>query len=406
MPRFSYKGRNAQGVPVEGEIESASADAVADHLATIGVTPVDIHPAASARRSLSFFAPRIGPDDIMLFSRQMYTLMKAGVPILQALTGLQQSTGNPSFARVIGEIRETLDRGQELSEGLRLHPDLFSPFYVSMIRVGEMTGMLDEIFLRMFHQLEFEKNMREQVRAAIRYPTFVLFAMAIAVAIINLFVIPAFAKVYAGFRVELPLMTRILIGVSNFFVNWWPLLLSLIAGSALFFRSWISTSGGKYQWDALKLRLPLAGPILFKISLAKFSRSFALASRSGVPVVEGFAAVAQVLDNDFMARRVIGMREGLQRGESISRAATEAGVFTPIVLQMITVGEETGELDNMMQEVAEFYEREIDYALKSLSEKIEPILILGLAVLVLILALGVFLPIWDLGRVMLHRSAS
>ncbi len=403
MPRFSYKGRNAQGVQVEGAIESVSADAVADHLATIGVTPVDIHPAVSARRSLSLFAPRIGPDDIMLFSRQMHTLMKAGVPILQALTGLQQSTGNSSFARVIGEIRETLDRGQELSEGLRLHPDLFSAFYVSMIRVGEMTGMLDEIFLRMFHQLEFEKNMREQVRAAIRYPAFVLFAMTIAVAIINLFVIPSFAKVYAGFRVELPLMTRILIGVSNFFVTWWPLLLSLIAGSALFFRSWISTSGGKYQWDALKLRLPLAGTILFKISLAKFSRSFALASRSGVPVVEGFAAVAQVLDNDFMSRRVIGMRERLQRGESISRAATEAGVFTPIVLQMITVGEETGELDTMMQEVAEFYEREIDFALKSLSEKIEPILILGLAVLVLILALGVFLPIWDLGRVMLHR---
>ncbi len=405
MPRFSYRGRDAKGMAVEGLVEIANADAVADLLAGMSVTPIDIRPAGgiAARERFTLFSPKIELDDVMLFSHQMYTLLKAGVPILNALSGLQQSTRNRALAKVIAEIREALDRGHELSDALRRHPKVFSPFYVSMIRVGEMTGTLDEIFLRMFHQLEFEKETKEQVRAALRYPSFVLIAMALALTIINLFVIPAFAKVYAGFRVQLPLMTLILIGVSAFFVRWWPLVLALAVGAALFFRGWVSTSGGKYQWDALKLRLPVVGPILFRISLAKFSRSFALASRSGVPIIDGFTAVAQVMDNDYMSKHVLTMRDGLQRGESISRTAAEAGIFTPVVLQMISVGEETGELDSMMQEVAEYYEREINYSLKSLSEKIEPILIVGLAILVLILALGVFLPIWDLGRVMLHR---
>ncbi|HQT26320.1 MAG TPA: type II secretion system F family protein [Burkholderiales bacterium] len=405
MPRFSYRGRDAKGMAVEGLVEIANADAVADLLAGMSVTPIDIRPAGgiAARERFTLFSPKIELDDVMLFSHQMYTLLKAGVPILNALSGLQQSTRNRALAKVIAEIREALDRGHELSDALRRHPKVFSPFYVSMIRVGEMTGTLDEIFLRMFHQLEFEKETKEQVRAALRYPSFVLIAMALALTIINLFVIPAFAKVYAGFRVQLPLMTLILIGVSAFFVRWWPLVLALAVGAALFFRGWVSTSGGKYQWDALKLRLPVVGPILFRISLAKFSRSFALASRSGVPIIDGFTAVAQVMDNDYMSKHVLTMRDGLQRGESISRTAAEAGIFTPVVLQMISVGEETGELDSMMQEVAEYYEREINYSLKSLSEKIEPILIVGLAIPVLILALGVFLPIWDLGRVMLHR---
>ena len=219
----------------------------------------------------------------------------------------------------------------------------------------------------------------------------------------NIFVIPAFAGVYKGFKTELPLMTKILIGFSNFMVHNWPLLLVILVLAVIGIRSYLATSVGRYQWDRYKLRLPIAGPIMLKGTLARFARSFALAFKSGVPVVEGLRVVAQVVNNVYIAGRVEHMRDGVERGESILRTATSAGVFTPVVQQMIAVGEETGELDDMMLEVAQMYERDVEYEVKTLSETIEPILIIGLGILVLILALGVFLPIWDLGKAAMSK---
>ncbi|MDP2786438.1 MAG: type II secretion system F family protein, partial [Sulfurimicrobium sp.] len=286
---------------------------------------------------------------------------------------------------------------------MRRHPDVFNPFYVSMVRVGEATGMLEEIFLRLFYYIEFEKSTKDKIKAAMRYPTFVIIAMVVAIGIINLFVIPAFAKVYAGFNAELPLMTRILVASSNFTVQYWPLMLMILAGAFYGFRLYVATPVGRYQWDRLKLRLPVVGSIIEKATLSRFARSYALTSRSGVPIVQGLSVVAQVVDNDFMAKKIDGIREGVERGDSILRTAAASRVFTPVVLQMIAVGEETGELDDLMQEIAEMYEREVAYEVDNLSAKIEPILIVGLGVLVLILALGIFLPIWDLGKVALHK---
>jgi MSHA biogenesis protein MshG len=216
-------------------------------------------------------------------------------------------------------------------------------------------------------------------------------------------VIPAFAKVYAGFNAQLPLMTQLLIAGSNFTVRFWPLLLLLAISTVAGFKFYIRTRDGKYQWDKFKLRLPIAGKIMLKATLARFARSFALSSKSGVPIVQGLGVVAQVADNDYIAERIDQMRESIERGDSVLRAAVAAGVFTPVVLQMIAVGEETGELDDLMQEVAEMYDREVDYEVKTLGAQIEPILIVGLGILVLILALGVFLPIWDLGKAAMHK---
>jgi MSHA biogenesis protein MshG len=349
------------------------------------------------------FEEKVRPMDVQLFSRQMYTLLKSGVPIFRGLAGLQESAINKSFAKVLQDIRESLDSGRELSASMRRHSDVFSSFYVSMVRVGEMTGRLDEIFLRLFNHLEFERDMRERVKTALRYPSFVVAAMIIAIVVINIFVIPAFSKVYAGFKAELPIMTKLLIASSNFMVNYWPLLLVVSAGAAMAFRLYIGTVGGRYKWDRLKLRMPLAGPIIQKGTLARFARSFALASRSGVPIVQGLSVVAQVVDNAYIAGRIEQMRDGVERGESVLRTAVTTGVFTPIVLQMIAVGEETGEIDDLMEEIAGMYEREVEYEVKTLSAKIEPILLIGLGILVLVLALGIFLPIWDLGKAAFNR---
>jgi MSHA biogenesis protein MshG len=404
MAVYAYRGRNPRGEVVQGRLEGSDSSAVADHLLHTGVTPIDIQLSGAREATLprpggGFLAPPITLVEIMLFSRQMYTLLKAGVPILRALAGLQESATNPALKAVIDDLRTSLDSGRELSAAMRRHPRVFTPFYVNLVRVGESTGLLDTVFLRLFEHLEFEKEIRDRIKGALRYPAFVIVAMVVALAIVNVVVIPAFAKVFAGFNAPLPLMTRIVIGVSNFTVSYWPLILALVAGAVLAFSAWRSTPAGKYRWDKLKLRIPIAGKIILKATLARFARSFSLAIKSGVPVVQGLTNVAGVVDNDYIARRIEQMRDGVERGESVLRTAATAGVFTPVVLQMIAVGDETGELDDLLLEVAELYDREVDYEVKTLATQIEPILIVFLGIIVTILALAVFLPMWDLASV-------
>jgi MSHA biogenesis protein MshG len=409
LPFFAYKGRNARGELMQGVLEGADSGAVADQLFSTGVTPIEITVTtkASTNREDSLWErlteKKVTHMDVQLFSRQMFTLLKSGVPIMRGLAGLQESAISKSFGKVIKDLRDSLDSGRELSSAMRRHPTVFTPFYLSMIRVGEMTGRLDEVFLRLFDHMEFDRDMRERVKTALRYPSFVVFAMLAAMVIVNIFVIPAFAKVFASFNAQLPLMTRILIATSDFSVHYWPLLAVLVAAGAFGFRSWIRTTSGRYEWDKFKLRIPVAGKIILKATLARFARSFSLSARSGVPIVQALTVVGQTVDNAYLTARVEQMRDGVERGESILRTAAAANVFTPVVLQMIAVGEESGSLDDLMDEIAQMYEREVDYELKTLSAQIEPILIAFLGVMVLVLALGIFLPIWDLGKAALHR---
>jgi len=408
MPAFSYKARDANGKLVQGVLEGADSGVIATQLFSLGITPLEIVPGAMPTQAAPdvfarLFRERVKPLDVMLFSRQMYTLIKSGVPIMRALSGLQESTTNKTFAEVIADVRESLDAGRELAPSLARQPSAFSPFYVSMVRVGETTGRLEEIFLRMFEHIEFERFMREQVKAAVRYPLIVIVAISIALVIINLVVIPQFAQVYANLKAPLPMVTRVVIGFSNFMVAYWPLLLLGLAGGVVAIRSWIRTTAGRLAWDERKLRFPIAGKIVLKATLARFARSFALAARSGVPIVQALTNVAQTVDNTFVAQKIEKMRENVERGDSVLRAGTTAGVFTPIVLQMIAVGEETGAIDDMMDEVADLYQRDVEYELKTLSSQIEPVLIVALGVLVLVVALAVYLPMWDLGKTMLDR---
>jgi MSHA biogenesis protein MshG len=328
----------------------------------------------------------------------MYTLLKAGVPILKSLGALQESATQPAFADLLQDVRPSLDTGRDLSTALRRHPKVFSPFYVSMVRVGELTGALEEVFLRLFNHLEFEREIKNQVTQALRYPAFVIAVMAIALVIINIFVIPAFARIFANFKAELPLMTKVLLAFSNFMVTYWPALLGVAIGAFVLFRVWVGTPAGRYLWDRFKLRIPVAGKIVLKATLARFARSLSMALKSGVPIVQALSVVEQVVDNTYIGQRIEQIRDGVERGETLLRTTVTTGVFTPVVLQMISIGEESGELDDLLREVAEMYQREVEYELKTFSAQIEPILIVLLGVLVLVLALGVFLPMWDLGR--------
>lgn len=412
MAVFAWRGRNQRGESVQGQLEAMTENGVADQLIAMGVSPVQISVAQAQAQTTpdNWFARMnrkpVVVEDILIFSRQMYTLNKAGVPILRAFAGLEASSTKPAMVDMLKDIRSSLDQGRELSASLARHLDVFGAFYISMIRVGEMTGRLTEVFLRLNEHLEFERDVRERIKQALRYPMFVMIAMAVAIVILNIFVIPVFAKVFAGFNAELPLITRGLLGFSAWMIAWWPLLIGGIIGTVMLVRAHLRTAEGRYKWDARKLKLPIVGEIIMKATLARFARSFALSSQSGVPLVQALTVVAQTVDNAFIGSRIEQMRDGIERGESISRCAAATGVFTPVVLQMINVGEETGELDNLLFEIADMYERETDYHIKGLSAAIEPVLLAVIGVLVLLLALGVFLPLWDLGSAAQGRGGS
>lgn len=411
MPYFAYKGRNSGGELMQGVLEAADENAVASQLMGSGVIPVSIAPTKAAAGGgkgadgdwiAKLTEKKPTSIDVQLFSRQLYTLLKSGVPIMKGLAGLQESAISKSFGRVIGDLRESLDAGRELSAAMAKHPKVFDNFYLSMVRVGEMTGRLDEVMLRLFDHLEFERDMKNRVKSATRYPTFVMIAMALAMIVVNVFVIPQFVKVFESFKAELPLMTRILIASSKFTIDYWSVLLVGAIGGFFGFKSWTKTAQGLLTWDRYKLKFPIAGKIIHKATMARFARSFALSSKSGVPIVHALTVVSQTVDNAYLCKQIETMRDSVERGDSILRTSLAAGIFTPIVLQMIAVGEESGSLDDLMDEIAAMYEREVDYELKTLSAQIEPIMITFLGAMVLVLALGIFMPIWNLGKAAMH----
>jgi MSHA biogenesis protein MshG len=401
MPLFEYKGRTEDGMVVTGVQEAADADALGAALIGTRITPVEIKPKKTGAVAINLFEEKITSLEVMIFSKQMYTLLKAGIPIMRALSGIQSSVGNPKLAQVVGQLRVSLDSGRELSVAMTEHPKVFDSFYISMIRVGETTGNLDNIFLRLSEHIEFDRFMRGQIKSALQYPMFVLTAMAIAIVVINVMVIPQFEKVFASMHADLPLITKMLIAFSNFMRNYWFVLIGMIAAAGWSFKTYVKTASGRSNWDRIKMRIPIAGKIIFKGTMARFARSFALSTRSGLPILSALRLVSQTVENDYISAKILSMSAGIERGETILRTATQTGVFNSLVLQMIAVGEESGSLDTLMQEVADMYQADVEYDVKTLGAQIEPILIVFLGVLVLILALGVFLPIWDMSSVML-----
>ncbi|WP_376690400.1 type II secretion system F family protein [Wenzhouxiangella sp. EGI_FJ10409] len=403
MSAFQWRGRNARGQLVDGRVEADSTDAVAQQLMRLDITPIEIESAPEQGPDRPGLGQRLGLDkpsinDLILFTRQMYTLTKAGVPIIHGLRNVSESTRNPQLRGAIEDVVDALESGRDLASGLAQNPKVFPPMFVSLVRVGENSGNLEQAFSQLTDYLELERDFKARLKQALRYPAMVIAAMFIAVAILMTFVIPTFADFFANFNAELPLPTRIIIGASNFTADWWWIILLAIGGGLIGFRAWIRTDNGRYRWDRLKLRFPVVGNILFQGTMARFARTFAMTYRSGVPLIQGLTLTARSVENEYIGQAINDMRTGVERGESLSRTAAATGLFSPLVLQMLGIGEETGDVDAMLTETAEYYEREVDYDLRNLSAYIEPILLVFLAILVLILALGVFLPMWDVGR--------
>lgn len=406
MPIFWYSGRDRNGAKVEAEREATNADALLLRLQEDEIIPLQIEERSPSIQSTSATikwpwqaAKTIPLVDLIMFSRQMFSLMKSGVPILRAMAGLADSAHRPQLKSTLHEVGDDLSAGNELAVALGKHPDIFSALYISLIHVGENTGRLDLAFEQIAKYLEIEFITRQRISSAMRYPIIVLVVMAIAMVIMNIFVIPAFSGLFAAFNGELPLPTQLIIATSNFFVAMWPLLLLATIVGIITLQRWIKTERGKLQWDGWKIRWPIIGKIFYEATLARFARAFATCQRAGVPISVAMGIVANAVDNAYIGDKIRAMREGIERGESISKTAQHSALFSPLVMQMLIVGEETGQIDQLMDEVADFYEREVDYNLRTLSDAIQPILIIALGAMVLVLALGIFLPMWKLASV-------
>ena len=400
MAQFSYTARKPSGELTSGVLEATDALTVAQILAGRSFTPIKITENSQAETAelsqISFLTPHVTLDDLVIFSRQMYSLAKSGIPILRAVKGLADTTSSQRMSLALNDVANQLERGRTLSSALNKHNQVFGRLFVSIVHVGENTGKLDDAFLQLSFYLEREQETRKQIKAATRYPMFVMIAIVIALVIMNMVVIPIFADMFKSLGAELPLMTRILLATSDFFITKWPYLLVGMALMSVLLVRYLRTENGRYKWDRTKLKLPLVGSIFERTLLGRFARSFSMMLVSGVPLTSALNLVAEAVNNAFMAERILSMRKNIEKGESLSRVASSSKMFTPLVLQMINVGEETGRVDELLAEVAEFYEREVDYDLKSLTSKIEPLLISIVAGMVLVLALGIFTPMWDM----------
>lgn len=346
-------------------------------------------------------AIKVSDTELQLLTRELHALVKAGVPLTRSLDILTSSTVNPDLAAALTRVGQTLGKGQDFSTALEqeaARTGLFSPFYVSIIRIGEGTGRLQECLLRLSQHLQFLRTTREQLQAAIRYPAFVILAAVAAVVLINIFVIPQFERVFRGLNAELPLLTRLLLGTSRFFTGYWPLLLLAAAGAYVAVQRWLASPRGAIAWSHWQLKLPIAGELIDRACLARFCTSFAVSLRSGVPLTQALGIVADNVGNHRFAMAIRDMRGHVEHGDSVRVAASRVGVFPNSLLQVIAVGEETGALSELLEEIGSHYQSEVEYQLSRLTARLEPILIAVLGVVVLVLALGVFLPMWELGR--------
>ncbi len=334
--------------------------------------------------------------DLVLFARQMYSITKAGLPLLRGLRGLAQSTHNVMLRDALHDVLQSLESGRDFASSLARHAEIFPPLFLSMVRVGESTGTLDAAFLRLCEYLSQDQDVQDRVKAAIRYPLIVMVVIGIAIAVITIFVIPNFAPLFAVLGNDIPWPTRVIMGTSNFVRHHGVALIVSGVLGCFGLKRYLNTPEGRFRWDRVKLKVPVLGELLHQSVLSRVTRSLAISLSAGLPMIQALTLLSRAAGNEYLAERLLHIRNAVERGDSLSRAASAAGIFPPLVLQMVAVGEETGELTNLLEEVSGFYQREVDYRLRNLAAMIEPILIVAVGGMVLILALGVFLPMWNM----------
>lgn len=398
MPNYRYEGRDKFSKPVSGIMSAEDENAVAVKLEQLGFVPLAITETKEVSRVAQFLSPsvRIKFSDLNMFTRQLATLQKAGLPILLSLGALRQQTQNKILKEVIAQVIRDIESGTNLSGALGKYPLIFNSLYVNMVASGEASGRLDSVLERLATLSEHDEAIRLRIKSATRYPMIVVAAMVIGFIILTTLVVPRYAKIYEQYTTALPLPTQILLGINYAVTKLWWLL--IITGAAIYFlfKRYINTKSGRIFWDGFKLKVPIFGPLLLKLSISRFTRITGTLMRSGIPVLKILDISSGSTGNEVISQAIINIKNNVAEGKGMSEPMKVSGFFPPIVTQMVAVGEETGKLDDLLIHVSDYYDEQVDYTVNNLTSLIEPILIFVLGLGVLFMALGIFLPMWNL----------
>ena len=397
MTVFDYRVRDRKGDIVTGTLEGESVQAVADRLRQMGLTPVDVKQHGTGLKMEIVLRPgHVDMKDLAIFARQFATMVNAGLPILRCVAVLADQTESPELAKVLRKVRTDVEQGTSLTAALARHPKTFSNLFVAMIRTGETTGALGEVLEELAKQIEKETTLRGKVKSAMTYPIAVVGLVLVIMAAMLLLVVPQFKSIYAELNAPLPLPTRLLLAASTFVqAAWWILLLAAVGG-AVALRRWIKTSAGRLRWDQLKISAPLIGSLFHKVAMARFSTTLSLMLRSGVPILQALDVVKDTVNNAVVARALDEVKGSVREGESVSRPLGRHPVFPTMVVQMLSVGEDSGSVDTMLGKVADFYNEEVSAAVDSLTSLIEPALILVIGVVVGLSVISLYLPMFNI----------
>lgn len=403
---FKYEGRNLGGEVISGKLEAGSVDDVVFHLKKQNITPTNIEEvkggAVGGHRSLfsfTFTLHKIEPYHIMNFCRQLALLNDTGIPIVKAIRKLSVSSTSSGLRSILEVVANDISAGMTLSAALKKHPSAFSAIVYNIVEVGENTGNLSEVLVYLSHYIESTIKNRRRLLSAVRYPTFVFLTALLSILVMNFLVIPKFAQMFAKFDMDLPLATRFIIGTSEFLINNKIAIIVVAIVIIVGTNRVLRVPGVRYVWDKKKLDIPIFGQLIRRITVSQFTWTFSLILRSGVPIIRGLGLASHSTGNVYFQNRILKMSEAIEHGENLSGAAINSGLFTPITIQMIEVGEESEKLDETLSEISRYYDSEIDYDLKRLNELMEPILLAIIGFMIATVALGVYFPMWDLIKI-------
>lgn len=400
MTKYIYKARNRFGIESSGYLDAPSSrDAIA-LLEEKKLTPVSLLPkisrSAVLEKFMVNFEQKVKIEDLIIFSQQLSSLVNSGVTLIESLDAVHDQIKSGTLKSAIRTVKNDIEGGKSFSEALAMHPKIFSNFIVNMIKAGERAGILGKILERMASILGKELDTQKKIQAAVRYPSIVLFALAVAFIVLVTFVIPRFSVIYSSFKTELPLPTRILIGINWMVRHYWFLILAGIGSFIFAFKKAIENPKGRIEFDRFLLNLPVFGSLFIKIILSRFSRMLSAMLNAGITVVEALTIASRTTGNEVTSKIIISVKEEIIKGENLSNSLRAASIFPPVVVQMVAVGEKSGNLEDMLSRVADYFEKETDYMVDNLTSLIEPMLIFGLGLIVTTLALGIFLPVWNL----------
>ncbi|MCK4882169.1 MAG: type II secretion system F family protein [Candidatus Omnitrophica bacterium] len=406
MGRYRYKARDKFGKLVQGIVEADSESALAVKLEKMEYIPILIKPKSGGSNARSFFdqlqVRRVKFSELNMFTRLLFTLQKAGLPMLTSLRAIYEQTSNQYFKEVIGEIATDIEGGTTLSAVLEKYPNIFNGLYTNMVKSGEISGRLPEVLDRLTVLGEHEETLRLRVKAAMRYPIIVVAVIVIAFLVLITFVVPRYEAMFSKFDTALPLPTQILLGLNYAVTKFWWLTIIVVGLSVFLFRKFIRTSKGKYWWGQLQLKLPVFGPLLLKLSMSRFCRITGTLLRSGVPILQILDLVSHSMSNVIISETIMDIKASVHDGKGMMDPMKMSGVFPPVVIQMVAAGEETGKLDELLTHVADYYDAQVDYTINNLVSLIEPLLIFVLGCAVLIMALGIFMPMWSMMKLFKH----